>query len=594
MNSVLIATSPETLRLVESGDVVITDYWEIKKAADREGIECYDLREVLADEPERVDAAVLEWADRLFELDEPSWKGISLAPALRSDLTWQVFFPIARHAITACLLARDGHPIVVDLPRGSLICDAIIAGAAHENGKVSQVPGGRPLSLPPSHKAVTPEVGRSLQRYRALRRISPLISARSRVTSSGLDSRPRIAVSYYPSLVPVLEYLVDKVWITLWPWALPPPREAIAMIARGGSCLDPATPADSVDLDQVREAFGHRLNAQQFEASGIDVTDAVRFHTVRAAHELLRFALYRTAAAHASLCNSPPDAVLVPFDLGLSAAPLVLAANKLGIPTILLQHGAEGSLIPGDKRLASTVVVWSEQIANRYRGEKGYGNPDRFRSAGAAMLEPLKRLSKTSTDDRSTILFLSHPVLHNTACDSWMSSEHYVETIAEVVSNLPAEITVKGLKIHPSESADYYRNLMEMTDLDIPLFSEGLLPELLSDVDLVAGPPSTGLLEAWVAGRTPICLNFGSIPMVPPFDGATDIPVIPSALVLVDLLRRWREKRWSLAEPATELAKEIGVIDGAIERTGRLVLNIASTGQAPTILSTGSGGGNDA
>lgn len=581
MTGVFIATSADSLASVERGEIVYTDYWDVMKAAKANGLECRDLREVLGDEPERVDAAVMEWADWIYSLSEPSWRSIPITPAIRSDLTWRVFFPVARHAIAACMLAERGDPITIDLPSGHMLCDAVMAGARSAGGSVSQVSGGGPLALPASHNPVTPEIGASLQRYRALRTVSPLISVRSRVAASGLDGRPRIAVCYYTSLAPILGRLSERAWFSLWPWALPPPRQAVSMIAGGGNCLDPSTPADAVDLDEARSTFNSQLEKASFDASGIEIAAVVRRHTSAAADELLRYSLYRTASAHASLTATRPEAVLVPFDLGLSAAPLVSAANRLGIPTILIQHGAEGSLIPGDKRLASDVLVWSEQIAARYRSMPDYGNPARFRVTGSAMLEPLRDCQANGDSDsgRAGLLFLSHPALHNTACDSWMASEQYVAALAEAARYLPPGFSVKGLKLHPSESAEHYRKVMSAAGLDIPLLTEGLVPDSLEGVHVVVGPESTGLLEAWVAGRTPICVNFTGIPMTPPFDGSTEIPVVPSVSVLMSLLARWRNGEWSVDSQAAGIESELGNVDGAIDETVEAIIEIANRGR---------------
>lgn len=581
MTSAFIATSPDSLNSVGRGDVVYTDYWDVMQAANAAGIECRDLREVFADEPERVDAAVMEWADWVTALGEPAWRGASLTPAIRSDLTWRVFFPMARHVIAAYTLAESGSPITIDLPSGNLIGDAVLAGARDAGGKVSQLSSGKPLALPASHRPVTPEIGASLQRYRALRLVSPLISLRSRIAGKGLEGRPRIAISYYTSLVPILHRLAERAWFALWPWALPPPTQAAMMLSDGGSCLDPSTPADGVDLDEARATFGARLGEADFDASGIDVSEILKHHTSAAANELLRYSLYRTAAAHASLSSSRPDAVLVPFDVGLSAAPLVTAANELGIPTILVQHGAEGSLIPGDKRLASDVLVWSNQIATRYGSMAEYGAPSKFRATGAAMLEPLTDLRPTAAhrDTRYGVLFLSHPTLHNTACDSWSASENYLTAIAQVVKNLPKGVLIGGLKIHPSESYEHYRKVADAVGLEIPLITEGRIPNVLDGIQLVAGPESTGLLEAWQAGRTPVCINFTGIPMAPPFDGSTEIPVVPSAEVLADLIARWHADKWSFADPAPDLGREVGNVEGSIDETVEAIIEIAGRGR---------------
>ncbi|RIK10029.1 MAG: hypothetical protein DCC49_04440 [Acidobacteria bacterium] len=581
MSSAFIATSVDSLGSVEKGDVVYTDYWDVIQAARSAGIECRDLREVFADEPERVDAAVMEWADWVTSLAEPTWRGAPLTPAIRVDLTWRVFFPLARHAIAACTLAESGSPITIDLPSGTLIGDAVLAGARDAGGKVSQLASGKSLPLPASHAPVTPEIGASLQRYRALRLISPLISLRSRIAGRGLDGRPRIAISYYTSLVPILHRLAERAWFALWPWALPPPAQAGMMLSDGGSCLDPSTPADAVDLEEARSTFVEILGGADFDASGIEVSEIFRRHTSAVAGELLRYSLYRTAAAHSSLGSTRPDAVLVPFDVGLSAAPLVAAANELGIPTILVQHGAEGSLIPGDKRLASDVLVWSGQIADHYRSMPEYGDPSKFRATGAAMLEPLTGLRPTAgrEGERDGVLFLSHPTLHNTACDSWMASENYLAAIAEVVRNLPEGMRVSGLKIHPSESHEHYRQVAEAVGLHVPLITDGRIPDVLDGVQLVAGPESTGLLEAWQAGRAPVCANLGGIPMAPPFDGSTEIPVVPSVTVLTDLLRRWHEGKWSFADPAPNLECEIGNVAGSIDETVEAILEIAGRGR---------------
>lgn len=553
-----LATSRDSLSAAEG--TIYTDSWDVIEAS---GGEARDLREVFGTEPEYVDAAASEWADWLSDLAAPSWHGIPLGPALRADLAWSALFPIARHVIAGALLAREGFEITIDLPAGTLVGDSVIAGAHSEGGRVEQVSGGRQLPLPISHKPVEHEAGASLQRYRALRAASPLISLKSRRQ----PSRTRIATVFYPSIEAVVDGLEPHASLALWPWALPPPRRAIELIAAGGICLDPNTPADAADLEACRIEMADVTEATTFEAAGIDVSRVIRDHVVPKADDLLRYALYRTAAGVDALAKTATDAVLVPFDIGLSAAPLVLAAEHVGIPTILVQHGVESSSIPGDKRRASHLLVWSRPVAERYDRL-----PGAISVVGAPMLEAV---AGPPVAGRRRVLFLSYPVRHNMTCDSWMVSEQYVALLAKVVRELPAGVEVVGLKIHPSESPEHYRRVMGRVGLAVPLLAEGTLPDVLEPADMVLGPVSTGLAEAWAAGRTPVCINLSGRPMSPPFNGLTEVPALSFADEIVALIRRWHASEWSLPHPAPYLEAEIGQIAGATDATVETILEIA-------------------
>lgn len=549
----VIATSVDSLSAAAPYDEVFTDHWSVARQTGAR-----DLREIFGDEPERVDAAVAEWADWLTNLDSPAWRGVPLAPSIRADLLWSLLFPVARHAIAGYQLAEEGFTITIDVPAGTPVGDAVIAGARAAGGAVEQVAGGIQPTLPDSHKPVSPEIGASLQRYRALRAASPLISLRSRIRG---EERPLVAVAYYSSLATILDSLAESANIALWPWALPSPKRAIELISGGGLCLDPDTPANAADLRDAVDGLEASAGQTRFDISGIDVTGLMRRHLVERGEPLMKYALYRTAAALESLTHTRPGVVVIPYDVGLAAAPLVLAANHLGIPTALVQHGSEASILPGDKLLASNLLVWSQFIADQYPNAT---------AVGPAMLTAMPH----SGARRTKALFLSYPVRHNIARDSWMVSEKYLEVIADAADRIP--MAIKGLKIHPSESPEHYANVMREIGLDIPLISDGRVPEHLDDVEIIVGPESTGLLEAWAAGCTPICVNLSGVPMSPPFNGFTEIPVVGSADELTMALTRWSRGEWDFPSPAPRLEAVVGNPSFAIEATVEAIIELAT------------------
>lgn len=586
MSRALIATSPSSLAEARSGDLIVTESWKVFDEAERRGLTVSTLRDVIDDTLTPVlDRAVASWADILWGVEHPAVAGTSVARVLRHDLLWRPLYPLARHAFAARALGGEHSAIAVDLPAGTPIGDAVAAGTEAAGARVEHLRGGTEPALPESQRPVVHDRPGQLTRYQVLRALSPLLRATGSVAGSVAGSatgaggrrsqRPLIALGYYPSLTPVVDALGGDAKFALWPWALPPPKSAVRMIMNGGRCMRPDAPPALEVLHSAERELAAAIEAEEFVADGMELTAMVGKHMSRQASADLGLAMHRTAAATAGLAALRPAAVLVPFDIGHSMAPLVAAAVATGIPSVLVQHGIEGSVMAGDKRTAGNLLVWSEAAGALYEGLPGSTPDRRIHITGPVALEGVAAAGRLRPAGRSRVLLLSYTSRHNTSEDSWLAAEGYVRDLASALPDLPPGVEITGLKLHPCESGEHYRRVMARYGLEVPLIDTGLAGEIIPSCDLVAGPESTALAEAWAAGRAVVCVNLSARPMAPPFDGETEIPVVGSAAGLVAFVSRWHAGDWSPSAEMPKMAAFTGDAEGAARRCAQTVLEIA-------------------
>lgn len=190
-------------------------------------------------------------------------------------------------------------------------------------------------------------------------------------------------------------------------------------------------------------------------------------------------------------------------------------------------------------------------------------------------------ISRAVSPKRRSVLFLSYSTRFNTAWDSWMNPELYLELLAEVLPWLKGHAKIVGIKIHGSEDLEWYESLASRLGLGnsgVSLLQRGYVYDVLEDAGLVVGPFSTGLAEAYWLGSMPVCVNLTGGPLPPPFDGSTEVPVVQDASQLRAVLKSWLEgTEWSNWSPADwpKFAAFLGDPHRAAHRSAEAVTRIA-------------------
>lgn len=260
-----------------------------------------------------------------------------------------------------------------------------------------------------------------------------------------------------------------------------------------------------------------------------------------------------------------PDVVVLASDGDPYQALLAQHAALRKIPTIILQHGLPfGYDFPLEERLPSRMLVWGPEEARRYpAGDDApriyavTGNPafDRYQSSRPPTSGPIRRL-----------LLLTSPANRISIGASAADPSRYIEALGAAMKGLAGlQVT---LKLHPSESEEYYRRACARLGLEWRLEKSRALTDLLSDCDLMIGSFSTALLEAMLSGVPLIPANFSAVPLPAPFDGSFGLKTVDSAA------EAGAELRAAIADPETFRRKRLAlygpILDGfAGPRDGR-------------------------
>jgi hypothetical protein len=589
LRRVFILCHPESIVHARPGDLVVTDVFDVCEAAAERGITFLDLRAVISGSEDYLDRTVITWRSFIDRLESPKASGVPVLGCLRGELIWEVLVPFARYAAATTVLAPSSEEIATDTHPGGTRRGAIEAvlgvGAVVELPRIPVAEAKtrefkKDPALPPSHGEVAfdPVPLSSRSRGKAL----ALATLGRSVSSVRTARRPSVIYGHYRTMGGIAIELGKRFDLILWPWALPRAKDVLILAA--GGAVDIAVPPSDVAFgrcfpevanspsryEALEEAVSKAIPPGSFFIFELDVTDAIVRQIAKTAAKYSTSLATRLAAATDAVAGIGADCIVIPNDSSLDFAALARVGASYGLPIVVVAHGLEGSKVPGDKRLASVVFAWSERMAEdfeRHLQDTGA----RIWVSGPPHLEQLER---TKQPRRDSVLFLSYAVRHNTAWESWMDAERYLDLIARAIASLGNRLRVVGLKIHPSEDPAYYRSAMKRVGLNVPLLYRGWVHENLEDAGVVVGPISTGLAEAYRLGSLPLCVNLSGGTLPPPCDGSTEIPIISESDSLEHLLSEWLDGRvWPKWTPADwpAFGEFIGSPEGADRRVAELV-----------------------
>jgi hypothetical protein len=286
-----------------------------------------------------------------------------------------------------------------------------------------------------------------------------------------------------------------------------------------------------------------------------------------------------------------PDAVLVEYDRGTFAAPIVAAARSLGIPTATMVHG---SVHPRGYTplLADLAFCWGEAQANQL--EQAGAPTERLVVTGCPRvgLHPWDRegaRADLGLDDRPLILLATNNLM--APRDRLELARAAVDAVATL-----GDTVQFGLRLHPRESVDDYRTILEQrADLHLLGGDRAAGDQVLAASDLVLCGITAFADEAAIAGVPAMIIDLSGRADVTVGLGATG-PVATSRAELTGLLDDWSRggrARTSLEQRTAARGRALCAASGhdAARRVADQVRLLADGDRAatpPAVVSPGS------
>ncbi|GEM_PF-6869898 len=203
---------------------------------------------------------------------------------------------------------------------------------------------------------------------------------------------------------------------------------------------------------------------------------------------------------------------------------LVLLARRMGIPSILIQHGYHAERNDGDKRYADYLAVWGTAVKDIYTDDGR--DPDSIKVTGNPYHDSFFEQSEEPIKRERKILIITHPENRLSAFGEKGLPEKYMEEIVKAMGLVSKEMEWV-VKLHPSESERYYRDVLEfLIATDVSVVKGGDLLEMLKTCRAVVLPDSTVHTEAYLCKTPMVCLNISGRIFEPPLDGSGAIPVV--------------------------------------------------------------------
>lgn len=363
----------------------------------------------------------------------------------------------------------------------------------------------------------------------------------------GARGRTEWLLSYYHSLESVADAAHAR-GISISFADIPPMRRMPSLLGKASAWLEPAASsgpdaADDAALtviasrwDRLRASSTH---AARYEWMGTDLRPVVEPDLDRLVREQFPPWVRACRRVETRWARRPPARLLLPFPGPPYQQVLQMAARRHKTPFAVLLHGLPFSYsFPYEHPLEGHFLVWgpgqealyAEPAARGRFATASVGNPylDRYAGRRRARTGPIRR-----------VLLLSHPEIRSTPLSSGLDPARHARAAAEVFARFP-ELD-SAVRLHPSESEDYYRGIVGAVAPRMEIIKGGASDACLERFDLVVGSFSTLLLEAILLGLPVAALNLSRDEFPPPFDGLWGAPLLRSAADLDRLLRSARQ-----------------------------------------------------
>jgi hypothetical protein len=213
------------------------------------------------------------------------------------------------------------------------------------------------------------------------------------------------------------------------------------------------------------------------------------------------------------------DFILLPGDTCSEQRIIAKLAKKYNIPSLIMLHGLPGIYTSIDNGFSDYFAVPADGIADTYR--KTDRNKQQICITGDPKLDHYKKMRDNVSSENQPyrdILLLTNPDNHTSVLGSVDDAEEYIISLVTLLKE-HKEINII-IKLHPSESLDYYHNVLKgVLPPNFSVIRDVPIETLLVKADLVVSAFSTVLLEAIALNKPIICVNFTKYPNPPPFDG---------------------------------------------------------------------------
>jgi len=211
-----------------------------------------------------------------------------------------------------------------------------------------------------------------------------------------------------------------------------------------------------------------------------------------------------------------PDAVLVHGDNHPPHQIYVMVARKMGLPSIMLQHGLDCERYYLDEAYATAIAVWGAERERRYR-QKSSWQP-RIRVVGNPQFDSL-RLPEAIDGCGSYWLWLTRPHTPEKCYAPSRSPEEGLAILKGLMKALDRHPDARLLiKAHPYDYPAKYLEIVAQSEYaDRIKITQRDLQELFSDAAVVITEDSTAGMEAMFWGRPIVHAHFAPSEPTMPF-----------------------------------------------------------------------------
>ena len=212
-----------------------------------------------------------------------------------------------------------------------------------------------------------------------------------------------------------------------------------------------------------------------------------------------------------------PQALLMFSDNHHPMQAYVHVAKRMGIPTVLLQHGLDCEHYCLDEAYASAIAAWGEARRKRYQHQSVY-QPDQLWVTGNPEFDHLR--SPEALDLSGNYwLWVTRPHRPEKCFSPSRSPQEGLDILAALASALKRSPTERLLiKPHPADYADRYQAFVAEQGLgDRIEIVQSSVQSLLAGATCVISEDSTAGLEAMLFGKVVIHAHFAASKPTLPF-----------------------------------------------------------------------------
>lgn len=239
-------------------------------------------------------------------------------------------------------------------------------------------------------------------------------------------------------------------------------------------------------------------------------TDAIVLH-----HQIVEL-LLRTQQIETELSILRPKAILVFADNHVPVQSYVLVARKLGIRSIMLQHGLDCEHYCLDAAYADVISVWGEARQRRYQQQSSW-QPSRLQANGNPDFDRLTLPDRFDCTGEYW-LWTTRPHAPQKCYIPSRTPQEGIQILQALLGALKQSSARLIVKPHPLDDVALYQTYIDEHDFgDRVTFSTQPVRSLLPDARVVISEDSTVGLEAMFFGKAIVHAHFAHSEPVMPF-----------------------------------------------------------------------------